>query len=269
MTGMLVLKLAVTAAVVLGLSALAERVGPRIAGLLAGMPLGSPIVFFFVGLEQGPGFVARAATYSLAGLTATLALAYAYWWASARFRRWPLVLSSVAGLAGFGLCALVLSFLPLTIWSAAAVMAAAIAAAMLAMHAIPDAPMARRIRLTPTVLALRAATAMAVVLAVTGLAGTIGPRWAGLLSGFPMTFYPLLLVIHASHSESEVHALLRNFPFGLGGVVCFVLAARFSFEPLGVAGGTAVSMAAGIAYLPAYWAVRTLVRRLTKPARLG
>lgn len=261
MDALLLLKLAVTTAVVLALSALAERAGPRIAGLLAGLPLGTAIVFFFIGLEQGPAFVARAAVYTLGGITATLAFAYAYWWASSRIRRYNLLLTSAFALPVFGLCAFAISLLPLTIWSATAMMAAAIAAAMWAMHAIPEQRMAGRIRLTLPVLGLRAGAAAAVVLAVTGLADIIGPRWAGLLSGFPMTFYPLLLVIHAGYSEKEVHGLLRNFPFGLGAVVCFILAARFTFEPLGVPAGTAVSVAAGFAYLLAFVLVREGLRR--------
>lgn len=252
LTALAAVKAASTIVVVLGLSAIAERAGPRVAGLLAGLPLGTAIVFFFLGLEQGPAFVTDAAVYTLAALAATLAFSYAYWLASSRIRRFNLVLTSLSAIAVFALCSVLISLLPLGILGATALVVAAIAAAMAAMHAIPERPMAR-IRITLPIMALRAGTAAAVVLVVTGLAESIGPRWSGLLSGFPMTFYPLLLVIHAGHSTEAVHGILRNFPFGVGAVVTFTISAYFLFEPLGVIAGSALSMAGGLGYLLAFW----------------
>ncbi|MFC3231255.1 hypothetical protein ACFOGJ_28665 [Marinibaculum pumilum] len=268
--GLLLAKTVVTGSVVIGLSILAERAGPRIAGVLAGLPLGTAILYFFIGLEQGPGFVVAAAGHTLGGLIATLALCYAYWQASrhatdpARRLR-GLARACLAALPAFGLAAWLLSLLELGFAAAAGLTLVAIAAAMAAMHAIPEQAMVRRVRLTPLMLLVRAGTAVAVVLAVTGTADLIGPHWAGLLSGFPLTFFPLLLVIHASYSAQHAHGLLRNFPFGLGSVTAYIVCAHFAFGALGVVAGSAVSMAAGLAYLLAYW----LVSRALRPRRGG
>ncbi len=263
LAGLLLLKIAVTASVVIGLSVLAERSGPRIAGLLAGLPLGTAILYFFIGLEQGPGFVTAASGYTLGGLIATLAMSYAYWQVS---RRAGILAASTAGLAAFGLTAYALSLLHPGFAATVALTVLALAAGMAAMHAIPERAMTRRVRLTLPMLLLRAGAATSLVLLVTGTADLIGPRWAGLLSGFPLTFLPLLLIIHASHSAQAAHGLLRNFPFGLGAVTGYVICARFAFEPLGVVAGTAVSIAAGLSYLLGYWLVVRLVRRLRRPA---
>jgi len=261
--GLAALKAVSTMVVVLGLSAIAERAGPRVAGMLAGLPLGTAIVFFFLGVEQGPEFVTDAAVYTLAALASTLAFSYAYWFASSRIRRFNLVLTSLAATLVFAACTALLSLLTLDIVSASAVVLAAIALSIAAMHAIPEQRMVR-VRMTLPVMALRAGTAAAVVLAVTGLAETIGPRWSGLLSGFPMTFYPLLLVIHASHSTAAVHGILRNFPFGVGAVVTFTFCAYFLFEPLGVVWGTLAAMAAGFGYLLAFFLLNRLRIRLLR-----
>src|SRR5690625_1237741 len=71
-------KLAISIGIVLGLSLVAERVSTRIAGLLAGYPLGTAIALFFIGLEIAPAFAAESAVFSLAGFTATMALGCGY-----------------------------------------------------------------------------------------------------------------------------------------------------------------------------------------------
>ena len=83
---MLIAKILSTVFAVLGLSAIAERAGPAVAGTLAGMPLGAAIVYFFVGVEQGPDFVTAAAPYTIGGFAATLCFNLAYWVVSSRVR---------------------------------------------------------------------------------------------------------------------------------------------------------------------------------------
>ena len=67
-------KLAISIGIVLGLSLVAERVSTRIAGLLAGYPLGTAIALFFIGLEIAPVFAAESAVFSLATLTSSQVL---------------------------------------------------------------------------------------------------------------------------------------------------------------------------------------------------
>ena len=53
----LLIKAAWSAAVVLGLTIVAERMGSRVAGLLSGAPLTAVLVFFFVGQDLGVDYV--------------------------------------------------------------------------------------------------------------------------------------------------------------------------------------------------------------------
>lgn len=67
-------KLGLSVSMVLGLSAIAVRASPRIAGLLSGYPLGTALALFFIGLEISPTFATQSAVHTLAGFTATMAL---------------------------------------------------------------------------------------------------------------------------------------------------------------------------------------------------
>ena len=75
----LLIKVAAATAIVLGLSVLAERLGPRLAGVLMGAPLGALISYYFIGREAGPEFVAAGTPYAAAGMTGTLMFTYAYY----------------------------------------------------------------------------------------------------------------------------------------------------------------------------------------------
>ena len=78
LSGIVLLKIAVTLMVVIGLSWVAEHVSPKLAGILAGYPHGIAIVLYFIGVEQGVDFAARAAIYAIGGLAANVVLSYVY-----------------------------------------------------------------------------------------------------------------------------------------------------------------------------------------------
>jgi len=69
---MLMLKILIAAVIVIGLAELAERTSTKMAGLLAGLPVGSALVLFFYGLDFGPQFVEQVTPYNLLGLSASL-----------------------------------------------------------------------------------------------------------------------------------------------------------------------------------------------------
>ncbi len=246
----------------LGLSAVAERAGPAVAGTLAGMPLGVAIVYFFVGIEQGPFFVTEAAPYTIGGFAATLCFNLGYWIFSARARRHGFALALVFAPLIFLLASFALTLLTLTMWSAIALVACLAVLSVVAMRGHQSTRIDNRLRMTWQLLAFRAGMAVAVVLAITGLAGIIGPRWAGLLSGFPITLFPLLIVIHLSYSAQDASSIVKSFPQGLPALVIFVLCAWAVFEPLGVPLGMTVSLLAALLWLTALFVLKTRLKAM-------
>jgi hypothetical protein len=84
------------------------------------------------------------------------------------------------------------------------------------------------------------------IVGVITLAEILGTRWTGLLTGFPATFLPTLLIIHLTYGAAQTHAIIRNFPVG---VIFYILTVAVTFPLWGIYGGTAASLAVSFLYL--------------------
>jgi hypothetical protein len=248
-----VIKIGVSIAAVVGLSLIAEWVGPRFAGIVAGYPLGAAISLFFIGAEINPAFAAHSAIFTSAGLAATVAFVSGYLlglrWGAGRSLPTSLALSILTSLAGFTAAAWVISSLPINRVSAPLIALAAIVIAGRAFHAIPEAVIEDKIRLSVPVAFFRAAFAALIIVGVTLAARFVGPRWAGLLSAFPITMMPLLMIIHAGYQPAHVRAIIRNVPRGLGSLLIYTLIVTATYPPLGIAWGTILGYLGATAYL--------------------
>ena len=257
MVTLLAVKLAVTMLAVVGLSLVAERMSPRLAGVLAGFPHGIAIVLYFIGVEQGVEFATRAAGFATAGLGANVVLAYAYARAAGLAGRGPVAvgLAALAGLAAFLSVALVVKLIAPGPVLAVATTLLAIGLVRLALDAWPPATVGRKPRAGLGELVIRALLAGAIVVNITGLAAVIGPGWAGLFSGFPVVTFPLLLILHLRHGPAQVAAVVRHYPFGVLALVVFTLTVRWAYPGLGIGLGTLAGLGAALVWLAgASWA---------------
>src|SRR5512143_1216786 len=175
----LIAKIGVTIGMVLTLSLVAERVSPRVAGVLSGYPLGAAIALFFIGLEISPEFAARSAVYTLAGLAASQVFVYGYLVASARFSRRSVLAGSAAALSGYFAAAWLLHLIPFSRAAAALTAVGSMFLFAFLFRNIPDLAIARSVRFTVAVFLLRASLAAAIIVAITAAAQAVGPAWAG------------------------------------------------------------------------------------------
>ena len=249
-------KLAVSISVVLGLSILAERAGPRAAGVLSGYPLGTAILLYFIGLEQGIAFASESAVYALPGLIATLAFLYAYYMASrlliSRSLIVQLPISSFAAFGAFMFVSWICQQIAFTRLSGAVTLLIAMIAALILFRGIENVRILNRVRLTRRVVLFRAILASLIVLGISGIAAWIGPKWAGLFSGFPVTLYPMMLILHVSYGTGPLHTVIRNFPRGMGALWIYILAVTVTYPLWGINIGTLLSFAVATTYLIAY-----------------
>ncbi len=259
MASLLTYKIVVTMLAVLGLSFVAEKISARLAGLLAGYPIGTAIILHFYGLEYGAGFAADAAVFNLCGLLASQCLAYVYCRAAAR--RMSLAATSLLALGGYLLPALVLSQARPTRLTALAVAVAATALFCLLLRGRTGRPAAVLCAWSPGLVAGRLLFTAALVLAVTGIADRVGPAWAGLFSAFPVALYPLVFLLHREHGPEIVQDLLARFPFGLWSVIAYSLVVSRAYPVAGVAWGTLLGFAAATIVLAAMGMKPLLARR--------
>lgn len=257
-----------SAALVLGLAAIAERVSTRIAGILAGAPQNALLVYFFVGRDMGTAYVVKSVPHGIVAFTATLAFVLAYYWASLRLRRFTPALSAFIGLVVFVAVAAVLAAIPFTMASAAALTLCAVLLAVWLFRKIEFVTVTRPVRYTARLMLLRGGVAAVLVVCITALAEHLGARWAGLLTGFPTVLLPTLLIVHLTYGMASTHALIRNFPIGMGSIILYILSIPLTFPHFGVYGGTVVSLGVAFVYLAAVvlWGRRWAARRSVPPA---
>lgn len=227
---MLALKLTLVPLLLVGVTLLGRRFGPRVAGLTAGLPLTSGPVSLFLALEQGPAFARSAAAGTVAGLSAVCCFctAYALCADSMNWRR-----SLFVGLAFFALASLALSLLSFGLGLATVLAAASV---LLGLALIPAAVIATAKRTPPSWdLPARAAAATALVLLLTEGARALGPEMTGLLSPFPLFAGLLASFTHAQNGGSSARALLRGVVAGTPSFVAFFVCVGVSLGSLGIA----------------------------------
>jgi hypothetical protein len=89
------------------------------------------------------------------------------------------------------------------------------------------------------------------VLTVTALAQALGPRWSGLIVGFPVNSLPVMAILHAHYGSAVVQPFIRIFPAGAFGLCLFNLVAALCLERLGLGLTLALAYAVDIVYLAA------------------
>lgn len=247
---MLVSKILVTVLVVLGLAYIAERISAKVAGVLAGYPLGIAIVLVFLGLEQGVGFAAQAAQYAILGLLANLVLALCYWRLAQESRKLGnLLLAAIGGVGGFLLLAYVLQEVPegLVVTVPVTLVGLLLAAIlMLRVPAIQQQTLASKSKMDTL---FRALVAAGTVVLITGLAELIGPVWAGLLSGFPVVAFPLFLILHYHHGKPVLTNSIRVYPLGLISLLVYTTSVSLAYPQLGLLWGTLLGFALATIYI--------------------
>ena len=111
---MVLIKVLTTVGIVLALSLVAERAGPRMAGILSGYPLGVALTLFFIGIEISPDYAAQSAVFAIAGLCATQAFVFVYYLVSRRLEKGGIAVSTLAATAGYLCAAAALRPIPFT-----------------------------------------------------------------------------------------------------------------------------------------------------------
>jgi hypothetical protein len=247
------IKIAVSIGFVVALSLIVEMAGPRIAGIISGYPLGAAISLYFISLENGTAFAANSAIYTAAGLSATIAFVWGYLWgiylATNKNRITAIAVSVFIGLVFYGSTVWVLSCLPIHWVSAPLIAILVLALSALHFKKIPDSVIQKKVRLNTGTIFIRAGFAAAVILAITTVAGVIGPIWAGLFSAFPISMLPFLVIVHSTYAPEHVQSIIKNVPRGMVSLLVYTMVIAVSYPAVGTAWGTVSGYIAATACL--------------------
>jgi hypothetical protein len=242
-----------------------RRGGPRLAGLLAALPVTSAPTLFWIGHDLGPPSAAAVATASLyvTGLTALLALVYGllgYRLGAARGGALALLLTAA--------CAYATSSLGAALPLAAGFTAAAL---LLALGGLPQrhgdaVPAAgRRDQIVLTLVVTAVLTTLILL-----LAPRLPLRWCGLLAALPVIGMVTIVRVQQQIAPAACAAFLRAYVSGLIAKAAFLLTLAATLVPLGLAGAWALALGAalGVVVLARAARPRGATPALLKPAVL-
>jgi hypothetical protein len=241
---LLLVKLTLAPALVVGSSLAGRRWGHQVSGLLVALPLVAGPILLITELEHGSRFAARAASASLLGLVA-LACFVVVFARVARERGWPAGVA--AGWLAFVAVALAFSATSIPAGVGLALAAGAFALAPALLPADPheaDRPLAA---LPAWDLPARAIATALLVLGLTGAAAGLGPALTGVLTPFPVSTSVLAAFVLALEGPAPADALLRGFLRGAFGFAAFCFLVAVLVMPLGVAPAFALALCGALA----------------------
>ena len=219
----------------------AQAVGRRAAGILAGLPVITAPALLWVASELGPAFAARTAVGSIAacGLMAVFALVYE----RISRRRGPVVTLALSACAAAAVAA------PVAAWAESplhaivfAVASCALVSMLLPAHRVNVAPARRQGQIVFTAVAAGAVSVTAAV-----AAGSLGPFWAGVLAALPVISGAALVHQHLTATHHDIQRFLRGYVAGLFGKALFALTFALLVVQVGATGAVALAVAAGLA----------------------
>jgi len=247
---MLVFKILLAAIIVIGLAELAERSSTKMAGLLAGLPVGSALVLFFYGLDYGTDFVAQVTPYNLLGLSASLSFVSMYYVGSKLSERYSMVSGLGFGLVAYLVVAYALSYLHLdTTLIPGLMLLSFILITHIWFKEIRDVRGEKSGRLNLYQMLGRGVIATVFVLLASYSPYVFGDNMAGILSSFPSALLPLLLIIHASQGRDVVHSVIKYLPLGYVGVMIYSVSVGYLYGDFGIYIGTLLALVISTSYL--------------------
>jgi hypothetical protein len=240
---LLLVKLTLAPALVVGSSLAGRRWGHELAGLLVALPLVAGPILLITELEHGRHFAAGAAAAAQLGLIALVSFVVVFahvarraGWLGAVLAGWAafvavaLAFGQVSIPAGFGL---VLAF-------------AAFALAPRLLPADPheqDTPLAE---LPGWDLPARAVATALLVLGLTGAAAGLGPRLTGVLTPFPVSNTVLAAFVLVLEGPVQLDDFFRGFLRGVYGFATFCFLVAVLVIPLGPLAAFAIALCGAV-----------------------
>jgi uncharacterized membrane protein (GlpM family) len=226
----LVLKMAMTAAVVVITSIAVERSGPFIGALIAALPTAGGAAYVILAIEHPPSFIAASAIGSIATGAAVSLFGLTY---TVLAQRRGLVLSLGAALVVWLAVAAVLRSVNWSPLGAVALNVLVFAITIpLSWRYRASGPPKKFLR-TPFDIPLRALGAAIVVATVTTASYTIGSFASGMFALFPIIFCSSIVILHPRVGGKATASMVAHAQVAFVGLALSFLAVHYTAEPLG------------------------------------
>jgi hypothetical protein len=235
----LAIKILLAPIFVIGASLAARRFGPRVGGLIGGLPVVAGPILLVYALAHGRAFAADASSGTLLGLVSLIAFVVVYARLSGRLF-WGA--SMLAGWLAFGVGTVVFSAFTIP---AGVALGLAGAALLVGLACLPRPGVQDRGHYTPPSwdLPVRGGCALVLVLTLTAVSGWLGPQLSGLLAPFPIITTVLATFTHAQRGTDDLLRLLRGLISGFVAFALFCFTLALSLPRLDIAPSFALATA--------------------------
>ncbi len=253
----LALRMAVSAAFVVGASIITERAGPAIGALVATLPVSAGPAYLFLALDHDNTFIAQSALASLPMNAASVLMMAVVVLMAQRF-------SMPASLgAGFAVWLVFAELVRLFDWTFAAGIALNATALAIAIWLVQPFRAAKMPLITRRWydIPVRAALVAIVVAMVVTLSNVLGPRVSGAIALFPVVTSSLVLILMPRIGGPATAALLANSQWGMIGFALAVVVIHVAAEPLGSAAALSLALATGLTWNFGLWLVARRKKR--------
>ncbi|MFK2823999.1 hypothetical protein [Arcobacter sp. YIC-80] len=246
---LLIIKSISVVVLVLSLSFIAEKLSPKISGILSGLPVGSSITLLFFAVENGVDYVTNVALYNIHGLFAALAFCIGYYISTFYKGKLEITASILISFFSYILIAYIISFIPPHIVFTPLVVILLMLLSSIYFSKKENHGIEKKDKVSFSDLLFRSVLTIGIFLIVSSLPKYVDPNLAGIFSAFPTILLPLLLIIHFRHSNLQARTIIKNTPFGLSSVVIYSLVVFFTYEIYGIMVGTILALIASVTYI--------------------
>ena len=234
---------------VLTLSFVAEKLSPKISGILSGLPLGSSITLIFFAIENGVDYVTKVALYNIHGLFAALAFSIGYYISTFYKGKFEIFLSLLISFISYLVIAFILAYVPPHVFFTPFIVIVLILIATIYFAKKENFSIDKKIKTSVNDILFRSILTIFIFLVVSSLPKYVPSNIAGIFSSFPTVLLPLMLIIHFRHSNLQARTIIKNTPFGLSSVVIYSLIVYFSYSKIGILYGTILALFCSVLYV--------------------
>lgn len=254
----LLLKIVMTAGIVVAASVVVERSGPFIGALIASLPTAGGAALIILALEHPPAFVAQSAVGSIVsnGVCALFALSYAV-----LAQRYALLPSLGGAYVVWFALAYATRFVDWTLASAALLNAIVFPVTILAGTRFRITGTIKRVTLSGADLAWRAGVVTLCVIVVTAASHSIGSFLSGLFAFFPVAMGSFFIILHSRVGGAAAASVAAHVQAPLIGLGLGLAAVHFTAETIGVWWSYLLGLCIGIGWNVLLWGLRAWRRR--------
>ncbi|NTZ17566.1 hypothetical protein EXW96_08300 [Paenibacillus sp. JMULE4] len=249
-----IMKIVISVLIVFGLAGISKRANPHLAGMISGIPLGTGLSIYFISLEQGIDFTIRGIPWGIAGLAAALVFCFVYLVISGSLAlNWKgtvIFLSSTGGIFAFLLSGYFIYSLEVNVASASFIFFAVFMLNLILMKKlVRQQGKSSGTKSTGMQYFIRGITVGVILILITGTASMVGSKWANILSSFPSTLFPLIVVLHYEDDHRLFPYVIYGYSYSITALFIFYIAYLFVVPIYGLHAGYILIYAICAAYL--------------------